>query len=360
MRRIFLYCFAVSAIFVFSCKGEGGKDATMAKDSYEIERNIVDTIHLYKRPFFKETVSNGVLKGARIAQLQFRLPGIIDKVCVRNGSEVRQGDIVAVLNTESLELELERSRHSLQKAQLDLYDALIGFGYGRDTLNVPSEILGVAKIRSGYAMALNSYNVALLNYNSAKLVAPIGGVVANLSINPYEYTSGPVCSIIDNSSFKVEFPVLEAELPYLNKGHNVVVRPFADMGKSYSGTITEVNPFVDSKGQVKVVAKVIGTDNYLMEGMNVKIIIRSKGDEVLVVPKSAVVMRDGYDVLFVYDGIKNEARWRYVDILHSNSTHHVVRGSELKGGTLKEGEAVIVNGNLNLADGSPVVLNKRK
>ena len=56
----------------------------------------------------------------------------------------------------------------------------------------------------------------------------------------------------------------------------------------------------------------------------------------------------------VFNPKTNKAEWRYVDIIHSNSTHHVVRGHKEKDVQLFEGEAIITSGNLNLADGSDV------
>ena len=69
-------------------------------------------------------------------------------------------------------------------------------------------------------------------------------------------------------------------------------------------------------------------------------------------------MRDGYDVLFVYNPNTGKAEWRYVDILQSNSTSHVVAANKAKNARLEEGEAVIVSGNLNLAEGSDVEISE--
>ncbi|MBQ5827327.1 MAG: efflux RND transporter periplasmic adaptor subunit, partial [Bacteroidales bacterium] len=240
----------------------------------------------------------------------------------------------------------------------DLYDALIGFGYGRDTNNVPAEILNVAKIRSGYASALNSYKIAQIALQNATLTAPHSGVVANLTVKPHEYSSEAVCTIIDDSAFNVEFKVLEGELPYIATGREVAVQPFIDVTQNYSGTIKEINPFVDEKGQIAVTASISNKWGKLIEGMNVKVFIKSTKENLPIVPKSAVVMRDGYDVLFVFNPQTGKAEWRYVDILHSNSTHHVVRGHKEKDVQLDEGEAIIISGNLNLADGSDVEIRK--
>ena len=349
------------AVFFAGCGGNSNENAEkdLAKENFKIEKNTVDTLHLRKRPFNRETISNGALKGVQRAQLRFATNGEIASVAARNGSLVKKGDVIAKLDTQTLELDFERASQSLSKAQLDLYDALIGFGYGRDTNNVPADILNVAKIRSGYASALNSYKIAKIALQNATLTAPINGTVANLTVKPHEYSSDVICTVIDDSAFNVEFKVLEGELPYIAVGREINVQPFIDVTQNYSGTIKEINPFVDEKGQIAVTASISNKGGKLIEGMNVKVFIKSVKENLPTVPKSAVVMRDGYDVLFVFNPQTGKAEWRYVDILHSNSTHHVVRGHKEKDVQLNEGEAIIISGNLNLADGSDVEIRTK-
>ena len=357
LREGILIVFAAALV---GCGSKSDKtESELAKDSYKIEKNTVDTMHLRKQPFNRETISNGILKGAARAELRFKTPGVVEYVPVHNGSRVKKGDVIAKLDTQTLQLDYERAQQSLGKAQLDLYDALIGFGYGRDTSNVPADILNVAKIRSGYASALNSYKIAQIALQNATLTAPHSGVVANLTVKPHEYSSEVVCTVIDDSAFNVEFKVLEGELPYIATGREIAVQPFIDVTQNYTGTIKEINPFVDNKGQIEVSASIANRGGKLIEGMNVKVFIKSTKENLPIVPKSAVVMRDGYDVLFVYNPKSGKAEWRYVDILQSNSTHHVVRGHKEKDVLRSEGEAIIISGNLNLADGSDVEIRNK-
>ena len=89
---------------------------------------------------------------------------------------------------------------------------------------------------------------------------------------------------------------------------------------------------------------------------NVKVVVDKDLPAQLVVPKSAVVIRDGLEVLFRYrDG---KAEWVYVHTLSANSEAYAVTANTDRGATLSEGEQVIVSGNLNLADGSRVVLKQ--
>ncbi len=342
---------------LFSCKGKTD-DAEAARAVPMAEKNLVDTMTLYWSMFSREIVSNGVLEGARRAELAFAAPGTVAKVYVHNGSRVQKGSPIAELDTEALELALENARQSLDRSRLDYLDRLVSYGYGSDTTKVPSDLREAARIRSGYAAAELAVRTAELNLRAAVLRAPFSGVVANLKVKPWEQASGTVCLVIDDSTLDVRFPLLESELPAIAVGRSVAVAPFVDPEARYEGRIREINPFVDARGQVDVVASVRGARG-LVEGMNVKLFIRSEGTPRLVIPKSAVVMRDGYDVVFTLDTAAMKAQWLYVDIVESNSTHHAVTGCERKRTVVPEGAVVITSGNLNLADGSSVEIRKQ-
>jgi hypothetical protein len=74
-----------------------------------------------------------------------------------------------------------------------------------------------------------------------------------------------------------------------------------------------------------------------------------------VVPKDAVVERDGFHVIFRY--VDGRAVWTYVDVVHSNISSYAITGSKRKETTIQEGDIVITSGNLNLADGTEVKMN---
>ncbi|MEG0500131.1 MAG: efflux RND transporter periplasmic adaptor subunit, partial [Rikenellaceae bacterium] len=187
---------------------------------------------------------------------------------------------------------------------------------------------------------------------SCYLRSPFGGRVANMDSKIYGRSSDKFCTLIDDNYFDVEFSLLEAEIGEIGVGQSVIVSPFIADERKFTGTVTEINPLIDDKGQIKIRAKVKNSDGYLMEGMNVRIIIENRIPNRFVVPKDAVVIRDGYFVLFrLVDGA---AVWTYVDVMMSNIDSHVVSGSAKKQTTISENDIIITSGNLNLADGTKV------
>ena len=345
-----------AALTLAGCKSSNSEEEQSAPDriGYELQENYVDTITLCKTDFYREIISNGKLSGIKKAGLRFSASGVVSKVNVKNGDFVKQGSVLASLDDSSCRLSLENARKELERSELGLYDNLISNGYSADTSQVPAEYLRIAKIRSGYESALHNVRSSEINLYNTVLRAPFSGIVANVKMKPYETVTDCALTLIDNSAFDVTFTVLESELQFCRVGQTIRVSPFIDLSKAYQGVVTDINPTIDEKGQAVVNARIKNTDRFLIDGMNVKINLESARSMQLAVPKSAVVVRDGYNVVFLYDEESGEARWLYVDIIQSNSTHHVIAGCEKKHTEVTEGSIVITSGNMNLADGSKV------
>ena len=90
--------------------------------------------------------------------------------------------------------------------------------------------------------------------------------------------------------------------------------------------------------------------------MNVKVLVDRILQQQLVVPKSAVVIRDGLEVVFRYNNGRSD--WVYVHTVQANSESYAIVANTERGAQLAEGEQIIVSGNLNLADGSKVQLKQ--
>lgn len=354
-----IYLIFTITLAIASCGTNSSRD--VSKDGrlhQQAENNVVEVITLEKTDFPRQLLSNGKLVAAARASLSFSSPGPLASIPVRNGQTVTKGTVLAKVSRPDLELALESARLSLEKAEVDLYDYLVGQGYpARDTTAVPSEIMAAARMKSGFSVARNALSKAQLDMDGTVLKAPFFGRVADIRLHRYDLSgSDTFCTLVDDSSFDVDFTVMESEYSFLSKGLAVKVTPYADANGTCSGSITDINPLVDRNGQILVRARVKGGGK-LLDGMNVKVTVERMIPDVLVVPRSAVVIRDNLDVLFTYtdDG---KAHWTYVNIITSNGDSHVVTANTSRGAVLSEGDRVIVSGNLNLADGSSVVLAK--
>ena len=360
--RYFLHIIAIfiiatlSLAMIYSCNG-GNQQADAENTMQQLPPappTEVTTVPLTTVDFEHELVSNGRISARMVAEVRFQTSEIITEIFVRNGDRVMRGQRLATLDTFALNNRLEQTRDALERANLEMQNVLIGQGHRLDYLDeVPDDVMQLARIRSGINRAQIDYNAARHDLERATLTAPINGLVANLFTNPLTLARpGDVfLNIIDTQNLEVSFTVLENELGYIQTGNNVRITPFAIPGLSVEGRISEINPWIDQNGMVQVKASVAHHPR-LVEGMNVRVsAFRSAGQQ-WVVPKTAVVLRTGRQVLFT--AVNDRAFWHYIETGLENATHFTITGE-----TLREGDQVIVSGNINLAHESPIRLGEQ-
>lgn len=345
------YLLCLAAALLAGCSNSG-KDKEAEEGVATVlpgENNEVTVTVLKRGTFEHELVSNGKVTAGAMADLRFETAGVVAQIYVKNGDPVRKGQKLAELDKFRLKNKTAQAKDALEKAELELQDVLIGQGYPvGDTSQVPADIMKLARVKSGYDQSRSLYELAVYEEEHATLVAPFDGVVANLFAKPFNEpgTSEAFCTVIGTQGMEVDFTVLESELPLIKNGDRVIVTPYSDAGAKQEGRITQINPLVDDKGMVKVKAAVNGKGR-LFSGMNVRVNVHRSLDGQLVIPKSAVVLRSGKQVVFTLE--KGKAKWNYVQTGLENAEHYSMADE-----TLQEGDTIIVTGNVNLAHEAPV------
>ncbi|WP_083382136.1 efflux RND transporter periplasmic adaptor subunit [Flavobacterium commune] len=354
---IILFYLILVFLFFQSCtKSKAADETTIEKKNYVAEKNEVETIVLKNEYFQKELVSNGKIIATQKNSVQFEVSDKLEHLYVKNGDNVRKGQLLATLNSFKYQQRLARAEIELKKAKFQFEDMLVGRGiFTTKRDSIPKAIYDMVASRTGYDAALLELKTAQFELRSTKLIAPFNGKVANIESRVYENVNAgkSFMTLIDDSVFEVEFYLIESEMKDVAINSSVQIIPFA-LGKIYSGHISSINPLIEKNGTILVKA-VVKNDGKLTEGMNVKVRIQKEVKGQLVVPKSAVVLRDNQEVLFkVVDG---KAYWTYIQtILENSSSYSVIAHPDKSSATLNLGDTVIVSGNLNLAHDSEVVL----
>ncbi|MDE6478624.1 MAG: efflux RND transporter periplasmic adaptor subunit [Muribaculaceae bacterium] len=342
-----LACILVSGCSPQSKEGEGKDHASKVKAIETEKTSEVTVMELQPSTFYHEIVSNGKATARAKVDVNFQTQGIITAIYVRNGQRVSKGQKLASLDTYKLKNQTDKDRNAVASARLEMQDVLIGQGYDPEyPEKVPEDVMRLARLRSGLEQAELTLAASEKELANATLTAPVSGIVANLTTKPHNLTtSDPLCRIIDDGGMDVEFTVIESELAMLHPGDAVSVSSFSDPDSKTMGRITEINPMVDENGMVKVWASVDGGKN-LLDGMNVRVRVKREAEKALVVPKSAVVLRSGRQVVFTLKDDK--AIWNYVATGLENLDQYTITEG------LEPGMIVITSGNINLAHEAPV------
>ena len=333
-------------------KEEKELQSEQARIEQKNEKTEVKTKKAEYKQFEVELVSNGKVEAKEKAVLKFLVADVVDSVFVTNGSRVRKGDPIASVNGEKSADQLQEAELNLEKMELELRSRLMSEGVNdlKDTTDIPTQRLRTIMLQCGYTSALQAYRKAKTEYENIRTCAPFSGIVADLEAKPYNPSSAyeNLCTLIDDSQMEVVFNVLETEIQHIRKGMEVELTPYANNAVTLHGKVTEVNPKIDANGMVKIKATTANPDKLLVDGMNVNIILKRPIEHKLIVPKSAVLPRQGKKVVFVHENEK--AIWKYVTTGVENSEEISIEAG------LKEGEEVIYDNNLGLSHESEVIV----
>ncbi len=347
-----VYTILCSAIFLLcTACGQNGKEkqSRTASAALENEAQPVEYEVLQRSIFAEEILSNGILSSAQKADIKWDASDIIAKIYVKNGDKVAKGQLLAELSHERPKMTILQSQDSKDRAYLEMQDFHIGQGYKlSDTTRIPQNLREIARIKSGYRQAELSYMSAQQAMEKTYLRAPFSGTIANMNAKVYNtaFTGEVFCLLLGHSTMEVTFPLMEKELTALHKGDKVAVSLYSDNGPALYGSVSTVNPLVGEDGLATVTALVQKVPDNWLDGMKVRVSIQRTRTDELVVPKSAVVIRDGKRVIFT---IKNgRAYWNYVKLGKENSRFYTITDG------LQTGDSVIVRGNTHLAHLAPI------
>jgi len=354
MIRKTLYTLCCLALLVGCSHSPSKKDPTKEDNSTAALPDKPTEVRaklLKAETFHYEVVSNGTVAARRKADLKFQSSDVVTRIYVKNGDRVTKGQQVASMDAFKLQNSMEQAKDNMDRAELNLQDVLIGQGYSmKQSASIPADVLKIAKVQSNYEQSRISYELAAYNLKNTTLYAPFGGIVANLTTKENNAPDGSTafCTLVDMDHPEVAFKVLENELTLIKKGDAVLVSPFSNPNNVCKGVIGEINPVIDKNGMVSVRALLDNPKNSLFDGMNVRVRVQRATDKQLLIPKTALVLRNNRKVVFT---AKNgQAQWVYVQTSLENSESYVITEG------LQVGDSVIYEGNINLAHEAPIVV----
>jgi len=166
-----------------------------------------------------------------------------------------------------------------------------------------------------------------------------------------------VVSLADLNDLQIELDISQTDFARLKMGQRAEIIPEAFPNLKYSGFIAEIAPEADrAKATVQVKVKVENPDEQLRPEMNARVNFlaeatagqSSSGSRVLV-PKEAVLRKDGKEFVFVVKGNRVEMRSVRVG-QESGGYYHVLEG-------LSGGETTATTGADQLSDGDRVTIS---
>lgn len=358
-----------SIVFFGQCQNASNGELEQTNQSIPVnqatqalkEKTKIKTTPVLQKTFLLQTFATGTLIATQQTEIQSKTTGSLEKLIAQEGKYFKKGSPLAELDKTTLHLELERANLQLEEAIFNKNDHLVlqGGQWAIDS-SVNVEVLKNIYIQSGLNKANHAVKQLDYQLSQTTIYAPFDGLVADLEVKPFQQigTNTTICRLINPNSFVAEFQLLEKEALAIEIGQKVQVSPLSAPDLTLTGTIKLLNPVVNEQGLVRVQAEI--SENQLRqkrgkiwEGMKLKIVIEKAIRNQLVIPKSALVLRSGRAVVFVFDETEKLAKWKYVTVAYENDSEIAITEG------LEVGQLAITEGNLNLDhDAEVLILNE--
>jgi HlyD family secretion protein len=285
--------------------------------------------------------SSGYVVARRKAVVSAKIQGRLSELKVEEGSRVREGDLLARLESADYEAQVSRAAAQVQRAQADLAEnqrqLRLAEGLTREKVMAQDQLEAVeSKVRIAQAdvsQAQADLDFARATLRNTRILAPFTGTVVKKmaevgeSVAPIppgvnlSTSSGAVVALADLDTLEVEVDVAESNVARLGPEQpaEVAVEAFPD--RRYRAVLRQVIPTADrTKATVQVKVTILDKDQNLKPEMSAKVTFleRARPAEpgaaaeapVVTVPAAALATRDGRSVVFeVADG---KARQRVV------------------------------------------------
>jgi RND family efflux transporter MFP subunit len=334
--------------------------------------------------------AKGYLKSRYQAMIGAKVPGRVEHMYVEEGTRVKKGQVLAVLEHNDLSAQLASKQAQLRRTEAELEEARIDLkekerearraarlagqrsmsAEDAEKLHATRDMAAARAAALEAAVTLNAANVreSEATIRNMSLYAPFDGTVVEKQgeegevITPSALSTSAgrsaVVTMADLSRMDVETDIAENLMSRIALNQPAEISVSAVPSKHYRGRLRQVIPMGDrARGTVKVKVEVLDPDERLFPELVATVHFLpdrrlnnpDAGRSYLFVPKAALFRENGHDFVWVVD-TRPQARKRAVEIAPTNDELARVESG------LKAGDQVVLNPPKTLHDGEVVKL----
>lgn len=356
-RSLILFLFVLSGL-LSSCGSSSSREKQVA-ESTDAEKPAPEEVIAVKRGALNSAIGiPGELSAWQQVDLYAKQSSFVSKLFVDVGSEVRKGQLLAVLDAPELvsRLAAEESRLKSQEARYmasnATYQRLLETSKTPGTISKNdleqalarrnSDVADLEAVRASYKEV-----AALRNYLSIR--APFNGVITARNIHPGAFVGNgnttPLFTLQQQDKLRLVVSVPEAYTPYLRPGDEVAFTVKSRPDDRFKATVVRFSGALDERlRSERIEMDVPNRNKVLLPGMVAEVALKLSSAQSIIIPKSALVTTtEGY---FVIKVTARKAEWRSVDKgRESDETVEVA-------GNIKVGDVIVKNANEEIRRGS--------
>ncbi len=241
--------------------------------------------------------NTATLEAEQEATVVSKVRGIIKELYVEEGDKVQAGQIIAKIDDEQYQLEVNNARATLNRLENNFNRSKELF----DRKLVAAETFQNAQYE--YESQKATYELALLNLENSSVRSPISGTISERFVKKGNMigTDQQLYRVTDFSRLKAVLHVPEHEMSKIRPNQRAELRADAIPNELFVGYVERISPVVDSQsGTFKATVYIDETQDKLRPGMfsRVRIVYDTRQNSRLI-PRSAIISEDLNRSVFV-------------------------------------------------------------
>jgi RND family efflux transporter MFP subunit len=328
----------------------------------------IKTITIKKQATEKIFKFSGLVAAVDSSGLSFQVGGQVESVEVDIGNRVNKGQVLAVLDPEPFQLEVDAAQAELVKARDNVAKTKADYerqkrifeeGAGAERFVEVSEY-NYKAARSTVNFAVAKLDLARRNLRKTKLHSPYDGTIAWRSVEPNEkvLAGHKILEINASGKMQIELAVPETTVDLIHLDDQVTITYPTLPGESEKGHITEIGSAAVKASAFPVKVELMRPNEKVKPGMTAEANFTIKDENLkpgYLVPFQALLpaTEPNRGFAFVFDPTTSTVKKTPVQARGTEQKKAIVEEG------LAEGDIVAVAGVSFLADGMKVKLMKK-
>ena len=292
----------------------------------------------------------GVIEPWERLDLMAKIGGSIEEVFVKEGEQVRQGQLIARIESKDYQIALDSAKAAYELAKISL------------ARNQSLRSKGIAtqanldELEAQFRQAKAAVENAELQLSRCRITAPLAGVISRLDAKigsvVNQMVPASIAEILQLDQVKAMVSIPESDVAAVRKLKNVEVEIQALGHEKVRGAVYFLAPVTETQAHVyRLELRIPNQDHHILPGMFVRAdIVKEVRAQALAVPLFSVISRNKEQ--FVYLEENGAARKKTVQTGFLEGWQVLITDG------LQAGDKVIVEGHRSVEDGQKVKVVK--
>jgi len=319
----------------------------------------ISTVRAATQEWLPQLKAVGSLRAVQGVDVTCESAGLVQSILFKSGDDAKAGQLLVQFNVDSDIAQLNALEASAELAKIT---------YERDRKQLDAQTISQAALDADAAdlkvkLAQVAQQKALVNKKTIR--APFAGRLGINLVNQGQYVNpgDKIVTLQALDSIYVDFYLPQQELSLISKDQDLIITTDSFPGRTFSGTVSAVNPKVDPQTRNMQVEAIIKNPKHeLLPGMYVSVQVQAgEKQHYLTLPRTAVTFNPyGETVYLVEEKGKDKTGKPALFAKQAFITIGLSRGDQvaiLSG--IKVGDLVVSSGQLKLKSGTPIIINNK-